>query len=135
LLLVIFGVLGLLLGASLDPGTARRMGPGFFPRILSWMLILLGAAIAGAGTTRAGEPAGALRWRPLILVTAAVMTFGVLIDRIGLIPATAATVALGAFAGRDARPREVAALAVAMAVCAAGLFVYALGLPLPLWGR
>jgi hypothetical protein len=134
-LLAICGILGIFFGASLDPGTPRRMGPGFFPRILSWVLILLGAAVAGAGAARAGAPAGALRWRPVILVTAAVITFGALIDRIGLIPATAATVALGAFAGRDARPREVAALAVAMAVGAAGLFVYALGLPLPLWGR
>lgn len=135
LLLVAFGVAGLIFGASLDMGTARRMGPGFFPTILSWLLIGLGFLIAAGGLVRAGATATGVVWRPLILVTIAVSIFGGLIDRAGLLVATAAVVVLGSFAGRDARPLEVAGLAVAMAICAALLFVYALGQPLPLWGR
>jgi len=136
LLLVAFGVLGLVLGASLDMGSARRMGPGFFPGILSWLLIAIGGAIAAQGALASnGETVTRITWRPLVLITIAVMAFQFLIDRVGLIAATAAAVGLGAVAGRDARPAEVAALAVMMAVCVAVLFVYVLNLPLPLWGR
>jgi hypothetical protein len=135
LLLVAFGLLGLALGASLDPGSARRMGAGFFPRVLSWLLILLGAAIAVPVAAQAREVVSRVRWRPVILITLAVLTFAGLIDRLGLIAATVATVILGAAAGRDSRALEALALAVTLALGAAGLFVYALGLPLPLWGR
>jgi len=136
LLLVAFGALGLVLGASLDMGTARRMGPGFFPRVLSWLLIAIGGAIAAQGAVASdGETATRITWRPLVLITIAVVAFQFLIDRAGLIAATAAVVGLGAVAGRDARATEVAALALIMAVCVAVLFVYVLNLPLPLWGR
>ena len=136
LLLVAFGVLGLLLGASLDLGTARRMGPGFFPRILSWLLVALGGCIAAHGAVAAdAEAATRIVWRPLVLITTAVVAFELLIDRAGLIAATVAVVVLGAVGGRDARAAEVGALAAIMAICTAVLFVRVLNLPLPLWGR
>ena len=135
LLLVVFGVAGLALGAPLAMGTARRMGPGYFPTILSWALIVLGGAIAARGAMRSGIPATRVGWRSVVLVTLAAAIFGYLIDRIGLTAATIAAVVLGAYAGRDARPIEVAALAVILAASAVGLFVYGLGQPLPLWGR
>ena len=135
LLLVAFGAAGLALGASLDMGTARRMGPGYFPTILSWSLIVLGGAIAVRGALKNGIPATRVRWRSVVLVTLAAVIYGYLIDRVGLIAATIAVVVLGAYAGRDARPIEVAALAVILAASAVGLFVYGLGQPLPLWGR
>jgi hypothetical protein len=136
LLLVAFGILGLLLGTSLDLGTAHRMGPGFFPRVLSWLLIAIGGTLAAQGAMASGgETVTRITWRPLVLVTIAVLAFQLLIDRVGLIAATAAVVGVGAVAGRDARPIEVATLAVIMAACTAVLFVYVLNLPLPLWGR
>lgn len=136
LLLVVFGALGLLLGASLDMGTPLRMGPGFFPRVLSWLLIALGGVITAQGAATAdAETATSVVWRPLVLVTAAVVAFQLLIDRTGLIAATVAVVVLGAVGGRGARAAEVAALGAALAVCTAVLFVYVLNLPLPLWGR
>lgn len=134
-LLVAFGVAGLVLGASLEMGTARRMGPGFFPTVLSWLVIGLGGLVAVRGFARAGEPVTGIGWRPLVLITIAVVSFQLLIDRAGLALATVAVVALGSFAGRDVRPGEVAVLCVAMAISAVLLFIYALGQPLPLWGR
>ena len=135
LLLVAFGAAGLALGASLEMGTARRMGPGYFPTILSCSLIVLGGAIAVRGALKSGLPATRVRWRSVVLVTLAAAIFGYLIDRVGLIAATIAVVVLGAYAGRNARPIEVAALAAILAASAVGLFVYGLGQPLPLWGR
>jgi hypothetical protein len=136
LLLVVFGILGLLLGASLDMGTAHRMGPGFFPVALSWLLIAIGGTIAAQGAMASGgEIVTRITWRPLVLVTVAVLAFQLLIDRVGLIAATTAAVGVGAVAGRDARPIEVVALAAIMVACVSVLFVHVLKLPLPLWGR
>jgi hypothetical protein len=135
LLLVVFGVLGLIFGASLDMGTARRMGPGFFPRLLSWLVILLGVTLAAMGARTAGEGVTRIAWRPLILVSAAVMAFWLLIDRAGLVAATVAVVMIGGLAGREAKLLEIGLLAIAMAIGTALLFVHALNLPLPLWGR
>ena len=136
LLLAVFGVLGLILGADFDVGSARRMGPGFFPKVLSWLLIAIGGTIAAQGAMASGgETVTRITWRPLVLVTIAVLAFQLLIDRVGLIAATAVVVGVGAVAGRDARPIEVVTLAAIMAAGVAVLFVYALNLPLPLWGR
>lgn len=134
LLLAAFGLLGLVLGADLDVGTARRMGPGYFPRILSWLLILLGAGIV-LSARRDGEAATRVAWRPLLLISGAIGAFWLAIDRVGLVAATILVILLGGLAGRDARPLEIGALAVFMAAATALLFVYALNLPLPLWGR
>ena len=135
LLLIAFGAAGLVFGGSLEMGNAQRMGAGYFPIILSGVLLGLGVLVAGMGLAKAGPDATRCVWRPLLLVTAAVMAFSVLIDRAGLIVATTTVVALGALAGRDGRAGEVAVLAVGMAGFAAFLFAYLLGLPLPLFGR
>jgi putative tricarboxylic transport membrane protein len=68
-LLVAFGVAGLVFGGPLDMGTTRRMGPGFSPKTLSWLLIGLGSSIAAGGLMRAGETATRITWRPVILIT------------------------------------------------------------------
>jgi hypothetical protein len=135
LLLIAFGALGLMLGADLDPGTARRMGPGFFPRILSWLLLLLGGIVVAGGVRTRGEAVTPVVWRALVCIMAAVVAFWLAIDRAGLVAATIAVIVLGGLGGRNPRPLEIVLLAVSMAVATALLFVYALNLPLPLWGR
>jgi hypothetical protein len=135
LLLIAFGLLGLLLGTDLDPGTARRMGPGFFPRILSWLLIALGVVVTAGGVRTRGESVTPVLWRALVYIMAAVVAFWLAIDRAGLVAATIAVIGLGGLGGRNPRPLEIVLLAVSMSVATALLFVYALNLPLPLWGR
>ncbi len=66
LLLVGIGIAGLVFGASLDFGTARRMGPGFFPTILSWLLIGFGGMVAAGGVVRAGAMATGIAWRKVV---------------------------------------------------------------------
>ena len=47
--LVIVGIGGLFLlfGRELPVGSSFRMGPGYFPTILSWLMVALGAVMAG----------------------------------------------------------------------------------------
>src|SRR5204862_8262873 len=43
--MVLIGAAGLYFGAELTMGTAGRMGPGYFPRLLSWLIIAIGMFI------------------------------------------------------------------------------------------
>jgi putative tricarboxylic transport membrane protein len=122
LLFCTIGLIGIVLSLRLSVGTAMHMGPGFMPLALSFLLFGLGAIIG-------------LRWhaRPLLAVTGAVLLFAALINRLGLILAVIATVALCAVAAPESRKWETVALATCLAAFCAALFKFLLGLPIGLW--
>ena len=70
-------------------GTSFRMGPGYFPTILSILMIGLGAVIAvqalWAPTTE--HSFGQVPWRGLLLLIGAVLFFGFVVRGLGLAPA------------------------------------------------
>ncbi|CAN0493378.1 unnamed protein product, partial [Phaeothamnion confervicola] len=131
-LFVLAGSAGLWIGQDYALGTAFRMGPGYFPRLLCSLLVLLGLFIAGKGIVLGGERPEALHLRPLLLITAAVISFGGLIGTVGLAPATIAVVLIGAFAGPEFRPLEGCLLALCLAAAAVGLFKYGLNMTMPI---
>ena len=55
---VLFGALALVVARRYEAGTLLDMGPGYFPRVLGALLVLLGLWIAARGL-RAGGPARA----------------------------------------------------------------------------
>ena len=63
------------------------------------------------------------------------LAFGLLIDGFGFLAAVAALVVLARLAGRNQSLGETAVLAVGLALLGAGIFVWGLGLPLPLLPR
>jgi hypothetical protein len=114
-------------------GTSRNIGPGYFPVMLGCVLVLLGGAIAFKGLALTAEPVGALAVRPLILVTAAVVAFGLLIRPTGLAVATVALVVISSLAGREFSLLRVVLLSIGLVALSAGIFIYLLGLPMSLW--
>jgi hypothetical protein len=128
-----FGVAGLWFGRELPVGAALRMGPGYMPRLLCYGLLLLGIVIAIKGAIVAGERIERWHWRPLAIVSIAVLAFSLLLEPAGLVVATAAIVIIGAFGGPQFRLVEALALAAGLAIAAVVLFVTALQLPLPIW--
>src|SRR3954471_14838426 len=66
LLLAAFGIAALVFGADLAMGTARRMGPGYMPYGLAWLLILCGAVVALRGVVGSGGTVAPLSLRPFI---------------------------------------------------------------------
>jgi hypothetical protein len=133
LLFAACGVAGLWFGRDLPTGIALRMGPGYVPGLLSWALVLLGSVIAFKGAVLGGEPLTPWNLRPLILLPLSLLIFAVLIEPAGLPIAALAVVLAGAVAGHEFHLGEVVVLGVCLAVCAVGLFVYGLGLPMKLW--
>ncbi len=126
------GILALVLGKDLRMGTAARMGPGYVPWLLSWALIVLGAAMAGRGLLRGSAPFRFGNWRPVVLVTLAALCFAFLLERAGFLPALVALVVVSALGGAESRRWETVALAFFLAVFATAVFKYALGMTFPI---
>lgn len=132
---VAFGVAFALVAASYEVGTALRMGPGYFPLVLGGLLALLGVLIIVKGLLAGeGGSIGAIPWRGLVLILAAVLFFGLTVRGLGLMPSTFVTALMSAFASR--RTGVVAALliAVGLTLLCVLVFVVALSLRLPLVG-
>jgi hypothetical protein len=130
LLFIAFGVAALLFGQSLAQGTGTRMGPGFVPRMLAWIMIGLGALIAVRAFISSTERPDRGYVRPLLLITLSVVVFGFLLERVGLIPAAAAALILSAAGGFDVRWGQVAISVVLLCAFCVGIFKYALSLPM-----
>jgi hypothetical protein len=128
-LFVVIGAAALLGARGYSVGTAMQMGPGYFPLVLGWLLILLGALVGvRAARARDWRPL-AWNWRPLAWISISIIAFGFLMPRFGLAPALLAMFPLAAAAGREFRLREVAVLTLVMTGFAAAVFVHGLKLP------
>ncbi|MBM3490212.1 MAG: tripartite tricarboxylate transporter TctB family protein [Alphaproteobacteria bacterium] len=132
-LLIAVAAAGYWLAADLRIGTAMRMGPGYFPRLVCWVLAGFGLLLAARGLLAGGPPLETWAVRPLLLVSAAIAAFGLLLERLGLVVAVLALVALSRAGGREGRPVEAALLAIGLAVFCVSLFVWLLGMTPPVW--
>ncbi|MQB07244.1 tripartite tricarboxylate transporter TctB family protein [Agrobacterium tumefaciens] len=116
-------------------GTTMRMGPGYFPALLSALLLLVGAACMGKSLFVEGESISAFAFKPLILVLLACAAFGLLLESFGVVLALAALMLLAASASSKFGFDRITALGLCgfIAFCV-GVFVLGLGVPLPLFG-
>lgn len=136
---VLFIVIGFAFGyaaSGYQIGTALRMGPGYFPLVLAGLLCLIGIGIVikGFRSTSGGEPIGVFPWRGMILLLGALTFFGMTIRGLGLVPCLFITVFASAMASRSTTLVGALVLAVFMVVFCVAIFIYGLGVPLPLFG-
>jgi uncharacterized membrane protein len=132
LLLLVIGGIAIVVARDYPFGSAMRMGPGYFPTVLGGILCVFGAYLLVRGIRVAGKTAIDWNLRPVALLTAAIVLFGLVMSRLGLVPALVAMTFVAALAGREFRVKEVALLAVALSAFAVVIFVYVLRLPFPL---
>jgi hypothetical protein len=128
-----FGVFFMAFARQYDMGTAARMGPAFFPTMLGALLLLLGIVIAVKGMVAKTSDGKVDRFhfKPLLLVLGAVVAFGMLLQPAGLIGALAALVIISSLGGDEFRLRDVLLLTVGLAVLVLIVFIYALGMTVP----
>jgi hypothetical protein len=112
-------------------GTAVRMGAGYVPMLLGGAALLLGALIFVSGVASRGT-APRVAWKPFAAVTAGLLTFYLLVDDAGLIPAIMALTGVSSLADEDIRLRERLALVVLTSL--GGWLIFAVGLGLPIAG-
>ncbi|MGL5809276.1 MAG: tripartite tricarboxylate transporter TctB family protein [Nocardioides sp.] len=130
-----------------DIGTAFRMGPGYVPLTLGCLLAGLGAIVLAQGGLLAlgrravdqesPEPAerpGPVPWRRGALLVAAVVAFGLTVDKLGIGLATFVTTFLAALSGHRNTPLRALVLAAGLTVLCLVVFVGVLQLRLPLLG-
>ena len=126
------GGLGIFMAQDYPMGTALRMGPGYFPIVLSGMLILFGIYCLVQGLLKPEPLPGNWSVRALIILPVATVIFGLLMEHAGFIPALIALVLISAYAGAEFKFLEVILLAVGLTVGSWALFIWGLGLPYPL---
>lgn len=133
LLFIAVGTVTLIVSQDYNMGTAQRMGPGYFPTLLSAGLGLVGIATCVRGLLGGGDRVEFNTLRPLLSVLAGVAVFGLLLERAGLALATVALVLLARLGGEVFKVREIAVLSVALALFGTSIFVWGLGLPINVW--
>ena len=133
-LFLVFGLAFLYFAQDYQLGSARRMGPAYFPIVLSILLIVIGLATAARALVVAAPPIRDVAGRALALVTVAIVLFGLLVQGAGLAIATAILVLVSAMASHSYRRLPTMLLALALAAFCVLVFVIGLGLPFPALG-
>lgn len=132
LLLLAIGAGGFYMALDYPFGSALRMGPGYFPRVLAGILMAFGVIVLIRSLLLAEKVKGRWGWKPLGFIIVSLVAFGWIMDKFGLIPALVVMFIMSALGGHEFRWKEVAILTVVMSAFAVGVFVYGLGLPYPL---
>ncbi len=130
---IAIGLAGFYFGSDLRLGTAARMGPGYFPMILSGCIMAIGVLIGARALVFDGPGIERFQLRPIGMLVIASLIFGYAIEEVGLAIAGVAMILVAAYAGRGARLKESLILAVLLTIFAIVVFVWALGQPLPVW--
>jgi hypothetical protein len=137
MLFAAFGLSFLLLAQRYPMGSARRMGPGYFPQLLALILIAIGVATALRAAFSHSVPIGSVALKALLLLSLAVLAFGFTVERGGLAVAVVALVLISSAASHRFHLPHSLALALALAAFSVLLFAIGLGLPFPVirfWG-
>jgi hypothetical protein len=134
---ILFVLFGLGFGTSslgLEMGTTLRMGPGYFPMVLSVLLIGLGLAIVFTAFGTKGDAIGAYAWRGMVFILGAPVFFGLTVRGLGFVPAIFCTTLIAAMAGLRLKPVQALLLAILVTVFCTLVFSVALGLPFRRFG-
>ncbi len=100
LLYLIIGAAALYMAADYEMGTAISMGPGYFPKVLSGLLILIGAASLIRSFIVEGEPLKGFAFSKILYVTISIVVFAVLVEGAGLAIAVMAVFGISAMASK-----------------------------------
>ncbi|MFD2265026.1 tripartite tricarboxylate transporter TctB family protein [Lacibacterium aquatile] len=135
IIFAVSGLAGLAIARGYAFGTAGRMGPGYFPTVISALLILLGLISIARGMVQDSAPIAPFNWKALSLITVSVLAFGWLLQGAGLIVALIVLTLVSAVASVRFRLgwKPVLGLVLLVVFCVA-VFVKGLGVPMPLVG-
>ena len=131
LLIVIGGAVSVISITSYPLGVVQRMGPGMFPAALGAVLAGLGLILALQSFRRQGERPDIRIFSPIFVLTS-VAAFALLIAPFGLIPAIIVSTIIASCAELRIRPVELSLLCLALCLFAPFVFVFCLGLRIPL---
>lgn len=133
LIFIFFGTVAVFVSREYPMGSAVRMGPGYFPFVLGWLLAILGVIVCLRGLLVNDTPVDRVYWRPLLLILLAVGAFALAVESLGIVIAVALLLSIGAAASPESRPLETVVVVLALLALTLGVFVYGLRLPFQVW--
>ena len=135
LIYLTIGVCTIVIGRDYPMGTALKMGPAYFPTVLASLLSFIGLFSLIRSFIRDGEAIPGFAWKPLLLITASTVVFGLIVRGAGVAIALPLFVVMTSFASVKFRWGPSLLLAAATTVFCTLVFVTGLGVPLPIIGR
>ena len=132
-LFIVIGAATILLGSRYTLGTAARMGPGYFPRILGILLIVLGGLLVFRAARVSGARIPPFRWRPTLIVLGSVVLFGLTAPSLGLVVASILLIVVSSAASTEFRWKEALLSGVVLAALSVAGFIWGLGLQFSVW--
>jgi putative tricarboxylic transport membrane protein len=129
-------IAGLWISRDYPIGTTLRMGTGYVPRLLCWILLALGCLVLVQGLREAAQQGDAharLAWRPLVFVAGSLALFGLALERLGLVLSILLLIGVGALASRTLRAGETIVAALALIALSWGIFIFGLNLTIRVW--
>lgn len=129
------GATALWYGQAYELGSATAMGPGYFPMLISVLLIVLGLSKVAMSLRNLSSPLQLPGLRALALLVLGAVLFGVCIDRFGLLPAVVCLVLCATGAGVRYRMWEVVAILLVLCSISGALFVFGMGIPVSYLAR
>jgi hypothetical protein len=134
LIYIFVGTGALIISRDYGMGTAVKMGPAYFPTILSLLLMVIGIISVLRSFLKSGSPIGAVAWKGLVLIVVSTVLFGAIVRGAGLIIALPLLVIVSACASARFSWKTSIAEAVGITVFCIFVFLKGLGVPLPILG-
>lgn len=134
LLYVFFGASAILIARDYNMGTAFKMGPAYFPTVLSTLLIAVGSISVIRAFILSGTPIGSISIKGLLLVTASIVVFGLLVRGAGVAIALPLLLFISAAASTKFRWQTTLMIAAGLTLFCVLVFLKGLGIPLPVIG-
>jgi hypothetical protein len=132
LMFIAFGLIALYFGRHLAMGTTVRMGPGYVPHMLAYIMMALGAIICLVTLFTGSEPVEAPKWKPITMVTIGIVLFALLFERTGMLPALVVLVLVSSLGGDEFKFWEVVGNIIVLAILCTIVFKVGLGMNIAL---
>lgn len=123
------------LSFSYDSGTAARMGPGFFPKMVSIALAAIGLLVLLSAVTPKAQIEKLEKWdlKGLLWIAGSVALFGLLLPPLGLVVSLAALIIVSSLASPEFGWRGTIVNTIVLIIFCIGTFVYGINLQFPVW--
>lgn len=131
LLMTAAGLFFALYGSRYTMGSAERMGPGYFPIVLGWVLAVLGILVALPAWWRQGSGI-TVQWKNLLWCVASLAVFALTLKPLGVVVSTFLACVLALVPSRMTLRTRLTVCAV-VSVITVLIFPVALQMILPIW--
>jgi len=136
LMFVVIGVAFAWASTNYSFGSSARPGAAYFPFWLGVLLAILGSMVLFKALTiesEGGDPIGAVAWRPLLIIVAAIVMFGLALPRLGMAVTLPLLVTISSLAGDEFHWKDALINSVVLTIGSWVIFIWGLKLIIPLW--